>query len=215
MLNGSSSTWKKVISEVPQGSVLCPLLFLIYVNDLPDRIKDISDCTWNMRYLKGDTDKLEKVQKQATRLVSGYKKLPYDERLWRLGLTTLEQRVRVIHHWNKLPDNVLNVSTVNTFKNHLDRELGINSSRWPRPTTTSRSTSTSTNMAAGNCHAKFSWGSFPYLGEWEVAASQEDPLYITWSLYANVVESRVAHTPKISLSHWGVWPPVMKIRRFA
>jgi len=24
-------------------------------------------------------------------------------------------------------------------------------------------------MAAGNCHAKFNWGSFPYLGKWEVA----------------------------------------------
>jgi len=24
-------------------------------------------------------------------------------------------------------------------------------------------------MVAGNCHAKFNWGSFPYLGKWEVA----------------------------------------------
>jgi len=24
-------------------------------------------------------------------------------------------------------------------------------------------------MLAGNCHAKFNWGSFPYLGKWEVA----------------------------------------------
>jgi len=24
-------------------------------------------------------------------------------------------------------------------------------------------------MAAGNCHAKFNWDSFPYLGKWEVA----------------------------------------------
>jgi len=31
-----------------------------------------------------------------------------------------------------------------------------------------------TNIAAGNCHAKFNCGSSPYLGEWDVTASQKD-----------------------------------------
>jgi len=43
-------------------------------------------------YLRGDIDKLEKVQRRATRLIAGYKKSSYGERLRRLGLTTLEQR---------------------------------------------------------------------------------------------------------------------------
>jgi len=62
VVEGSKSGWERVWSGVPQGSVLGPLLFLVYVDDLDDDI-------WNMLLKFADDTKLiSKVQTDDDRL---------------------------------------------------------------------------------------------------------------------------------------------------
>ena len=54
LVNGKQSSWQEVVSGVPQGSVLGPVLFLIFINDMPEEV----NC---LIHLFADDTKLSKV----------------------------------------------------------------------------------------------------------------------------------------------------------
>ena len=76
VLNGQTSSRLNVTADVSQGSVLGPLLFLIYINDLPDEI------TSSCKIFKDDTSLFSKIENKS------YSNFQLDK-----GLETISKRV--------------------------------------------------------------------------------------------------------------------------
>ena len=79
-------------------------------------------------YLKKDIDKIERVQRRATKLISECKNLSYEDRLVKSGLTTLEARrnrgdmIEVFKFTKRItkmnPNNLFNYSTSTRTRGH-------------------------------------------------------------------------------------------------
>ena len=71
LINGMKSKWQNVTSGVPQGSVLGPLLFLVYINDIDigitSRIAKFADDTKIGRNVK-DLEGIKQLQKDLDRI---------------------------------------------------------------------------------------------------------------------------------------------------
>ena len=157
-------------------SVYCDVLLL---RECGVNVDTLEYCIQAWRpYRKKDIDKLERIQRRATKMIPELRDLSYESRLLQCGLTTLENRrlrgdqievfkivngyedvdrnmffklkegsrtrchkaalvkeqcrldmrkysfsERVINEWNKLPNDCVNASSVNMFKNRIDRYL--------------------------------------------------------------------------------------------
>ena len=122
VVNGQKSSWSDVLSGIPQGTVLGPILFILYINDLPDVIKNgsqvylFADDTKIYRQVKDETDH-QKLQEDLDSLVGWSKK-------WMLKFHP--QKCKVLEVGIKAKENhVYNIDGTNLSHVSSEKDIGV------------------------------------------------------------------------------------------
>ena len=119
VVDGEVSNWKSVLSGVPQGSVLGPLLFLIYINDLDNNITSnvlkFVDDTKVFRKVNTDDDK-QHLQNDTDKFVK------WSEN-WQMLLNF--EKCKRLHTWHGNLDINYNMGDIVLGTAVKEKDLGI------------------------------------------------------------------------------------------
>jgi hypothetical protein len=119
VVNGSLSSWASIFSGIPQGSVLGPILFVIFINDLPDvvnsSVKIFADDTKLFRPLSSSEDEVI-LQQDLDSLMAWSQK-------WQLGFNRSKCEVLHLGRVNHRLDYQMGDSMLNTTS--CVKDLGV------------------------------------------------------------------------------------------
>ena len=131
VVGGEHSTWTDVVSGVPQGTVLGPLLFLTYINDFPDNLKS------SVRLFAGDCVLYHEIQNEidSEELQSDLDTLVQWEKDWQLSFNPSKCHIMRLTHARspkhfeyKLGNSVLSETDGHPYLGvHISNKLSWNS----------------------------------------------------------------------------------------
>ena len=125
LLNGQCSNWQPILAGVPQGSILGPLFFLIYINDLPDGLKS------NVKLFADDTSLFSVVKNKEsasdlTNNLDMISKWPYN---WKMSFNPdpnkPEQEVLFSRKNSNITHTIIHFNNVQVQRANYQRHLGI------------------------------------------------------------------------------------------
>ncbi len=118
-VRGASSQLADVVSGVPQGSVLGPILFVIYINDLPDIVKS------NIQMFADDTKIYSKISNdnEAAGIQEDLQKLQQWSDKWLLRFNADKCKTMHIGHGNPMTDYQMGGTTLGVTKE--EKDLGV------------------------------------------------------------------------------------------
>ncbi len=124
-VRGEHSDWAQVKSGIPQGSVLGPILFIIFINDLPDVVETES------LIFADDTKVFNRINSSAdaTRLQNDINNLTTWSSTWQLRFNASKCKVMHLGNSNEHMDYTMAkdpTSSVTLDKTVLERDLGVN-----------------------------------------------------------------------------------------
>jgi ribonuclease P/MRP protein subunit RPP40 len=122
VLNGKFSSWEEVLSGVPQGSVLGPLLFVIFINDMDDTVEGPVDI---LRKFADDTKLGRTVEKDEdrARLQEALDKLCSWASKW--GMVFNVAKCKVMHMGSRNPGFSYTMNNQTLDSTAEERDIGV------------------------------------------------------------------------------------------
>ena len=118
-VKGSLSNWEDVLSGIPQGSVLGPTLFVVFINDMPDVITSLSkmftDDAKVFRQIETSADTAT-LQNDLDHLTDWSKK-------WQMNFNV--NRCKRFHIGQTNPHNKYTIAGIDLIESDQERDLGI------------------------------------------------------------------------------------------
>jgi len=119
MVAGTGSQWAPVLSRVPQGSVLGPLLFISYINDMPETVSSFI-------YMYADDTKVVRevtTARDCEELQADLDSIQHWSEKWQLKFNSSKCKIMHLGHSSDRAEYTMNDNGIEISRSDIRREI--------------------------------------------------------------------------------------------